>query len=360
MTKGKIGVGIIGGTADRGWAMSAHIPALQSLDGYELRAVSTSRPESARAAADAFGVPACTDPAELSGRDDVDLVVVSVKVPTHLALVTAAIEAGKDVYCEWPLGNGLAESEHLAALARQRGVRSHVGLQVRSAPPIRYVRDLIAEGFVGEVLSTSMIASGGEWGDVVTQPNAYIHDRATGATMLTIPFGHTVDALCWVLGEFRDLMATTAVRRPDVTVVDTGAHIVKTTEDQIAVTGTLESGAVASIHYRGGMSRGTNFLWEINGTKGDIRLTADFGHLQIVPATLYGAQGDAPLAEMSIPAHYIAAPQAPAGAPYNVAQAYARLASNVAVPDFDDAVLRHRMIAAIEESAATGRRTSYR
>ena len=49
----------------------------------------------------------------------------------------------------------------------------------------------------------------------------------------------------------------------------------KNAEDQILVIGQLESGAAASVHYRGGLSRGTNLLWEINGTEGDIQVTAD-------------------------------------------------------------------------------------
>jgi hypothetical protein len=55
---------------------------------------------------------------ELARRDEVDLVVVTVKVPHHREVVTTALQAGKMVLCEWPLGNGLAEAEELAALAR--------------------------------------------------------------------------------------------------------------------------------------------------------------------------------------------------------------------------------------------------
>ena len=55
---------------------------------------------------------------ELARRDEVDLVVVSVKVPHHRKVVTTALQAGKMVLCEWPLGNGLAEAKELAALAR--------------------------------------------------------------------------------------------------------------------------------------------------------------------------------------------------------------------------------------------------
>ena len=101
---------------------------------------------------------------DLVNRVDVDVVAITVKVPYHLELATAALDAGKAVYCEWPLGNGLKEAEILAALAKKKGVLAVAGLQARSAPSVVYVRDLIKQGYVGEVLSTSLIGSGMSWG----------------------------------------------------------------------------------------------------------------------------------------------------------------------------------------------------
>ena len=84
----------------------------------------------------------------------VDLVVVSVKVPEHHQLVSAAIDACKMVFCEWPLGRTSNEAVDLARRARIAGVRTVVGLQASFAPAIRYLADLIADGYIGEVLST--------------------------------------------------------------------------------------------------------------------------------------------------------------------------------------------------------------
>src|SRR5437588_1635605 len=124
MSTKKIRVGIIGASPDRGWAAQAHIPALKSLsEDFEITALSTSRRESADAASKLFGVPAAFDNhQELVKSPTVDVVAVTVKVPYHLELATAALEAGKAVYCEWPLGNGLDEAEALAALAKKQGL----------------------------------------------------------------------------------------------------------------------------------------------------------------------------------------------------------------------------------------------
>ena len=361
----KIRVGIIGASPDRGWAADAHIPALKSLsDDFEITALSTSRPKSADAASKLFGVPVAFDNhQELVNRADVDVVAITVKVPYHLELATAALEAGKAVYCEWPLGNGLKEAQTLAALAKKKGVLAVVGLQARSAPSVAYVRDLIKQGYVGEVLSTSLIGSGYGWGPTVPPFNAYLNDKKNGATMLSIPLGHTVDALCHCLGEVRELTATMTVRRNSFTVDGTGERKPMATEDQVCVTGLLEGGAALSIHYRGGLSRGTNLLWEINGTEGDLQLTAAVGHAQMFEMTVRGGKGaQSALEVLPVPQQYWSTP--PRGQQdlsTNVAQAYARFARDYRegthfCPTFDDAVTRHRMLDAIEKAAATGRR----
>ena len=133
-----------------------------------------------------------------------------------------------------------------------------------------------------------------------------------------------------------------------------------TADDQVCVSGLLEGGAVFAVHYRGGVSRGTNLLWEINGTEGDLQLTAAGGHAQIFEMTVRGGKGaQSSLEVLSVPEKYQWAP--PQGPSTNVAQAYARFARDYRegthfCPTFDDAVTRHRMLDAIERAAATGRR----
>jgi predicted dehydrogenase len=360
--KKRIRVGIIGANPDRGWAAAAHIPALRSLsDDFEITALSTSRRESADAAGKRFDVPLAFDNhQDLVNSDEVDVVAITVKVPHHYELASAAINAGKAVYCEWPLGNGLDEAENLAALAQKKGVLAVTGLQARSAAPVTYVRDLIQQGYVGEVLSTTLIGSGMGWGPIAEQNSAYLYDRKNGATMLSIAFGHAADALCYTLGEMRELSATTAIRRKSFTVSGTGARKPVTADDQVCVSGLLDGGAAFAMHYRGGYSRGTNFLWEINGTEGDLQVTADGGQAQIFDLTVRGGnKTDTSLEAMPVPEQYRSSSvQGPA---LNVAQAYARFARDYyegthLCPTFDDAVIRHRMLSAVEIAAATGQR----
>jgi len=367
MPESTLGVGIIGVSPVRGWAATAHIPALRALPNYQLRALSAHSAESARAAGEVFGVSAVfTDHEQLVTQPDIDLVAVTVKVPHHRALVSAALAAGKAVYCEWPLGRDLDDAQSMASLAAEQGVRTVVGLQARQAPAIQFVQQLLSDGYVGEVLSTTMVGLSVP-GDVVGQPNAYMLDKTNGANLLTIAVGHSLDLLSYVLGEFAELSAVSELRRPLITIDETGEQIVKTAADQIAVIGTLSSGATASIHVREAVAGGTGFLWEINGTDGTLRITADAAVPGIYPLTVAGAHGRNQPAELATPAALTQkwpALTSLEGAPAdNVGRAYAAFAADIdngthTVPDFADAVRRHQVIAAIQRSAAAGERVN--
>jgi predicted dehydrogenase len=293
---------------------------------------------------------------------DVDVVAVTVKVPHHFELTSAALDAGKSVYCEWPLGNGVKEAEALADLARSRGALAVAGLQARSAPPVAYVRDLIRQGYVGEVLSTTLVGSGMGWGSVVEPFNAYLNDKRNGATLLSIAVGHAMDALCFCLGEVQELSATMTTRRTAFTIDPSPDVRPMAAEDQVLVAGLLDGGTALSVHYRGGVSRGTNLLWEINGTEGDLQVTSAGGQPQIFELTVQGGTGaQAALEVLPVPGQYVWSPPQGSGPSANLAQAYAHFARDYRegthlCPTFDDAVTRHRMLEAIETAAVTGRR----
>ena len=94
----RIGVGIVGASADRGWARAAHLPALTALADFSIRAVSTTRTDTAERSRQLFGAARAFDNHhELISRPDVDLVVVCVNVTGHREIVSAALEAGKMV-----------------------------------------------------------------------------------------------------------------------------------------------------------------------------------------------------------------------------------------------------------------------
>jgi predicted dehydrogenase len=300
------------------------------------------------------------DAEKLARHPEVDLVTVSVKVPDHYRPVMAAIEAGKHVYCEWPLGRNTDEAARMRDAANRRGIRHAVGLQGQVSPAVNYTKDLIADGYVGRVLSATMIGCAPNWGPTIDR--AYQADFANGANLLTITGGHTIDALCYCLGEFRELAAFVVSQRDRIPLAGTGEIIVKTAPDQLVVNGIVGDGAVVSFQIRGGMNRGTAFLFEIHGDEGDLQLTATSrASMQRQELNVKRARGDAKeLAELPIPGKYRWVPEGvPPDSPYNVAQLYMRLAESIrdgkpVSPGFDAAVTRHCLLDAIARASETG------
>ena len=230
------------------------------------------------------------------------------------------------------------------------------------SPAFNYAKDLVADGYVGRVLTATMIGCAPNWGPTIDR--AYQADSANGANLLTITGGHQIDALCHCLGEFRELTAFAVSQRDRIPLEETGEMVAKTSPDQLVVNGIVGDGAVISFQIRGGMTRGTEFLFEIHGDKGDLTLSATSrASMQRQGLTVRGAQGAAKdLADLPIPARYRWVPdEVPGGSPYNVAQLYAKLAQSIrdgkaASPGFDAAVTRHRLLDAIVRASETGRK----
>jgi predicted dehydrogenase len=356
MTANPISVGIIGVHPEKGWAAQAHLPALAQLPDYKVAAISHHDGDVARAAAEMFGVERAFSSAdEMVADPNVELVVVAVKVTRHKELVTKALEAGKAVFCEWPLGVDLNEAEELRDLASARGLKTAIGLQARSAPTFAYVRDLVADGYLGDVTSVSLIGSGIVWGDSMPESFAYTLDPAAGASMLHVPFAHSIDAMLHAVGaKMQTVSGRLANRRSTTRIQETNAIVPMKAADQVVVNGTLSNGAIVSAHFRGGISRATNFHLEFNGSKGDLVVTSPVGYIGLGGFTLKGAQNDETLDDLKVPDSY-GGSDLDDGVHHSVAAGYARLAADLRTgtsssPTFEDAVDLHRLIDAIELS----------
>jgi predicted dehydrogenase len=358
----KIRVGIVGATVSPSgsrWGANAHVPALKALPDYELRAVCTAHEDTAKASADAFGAELAFHNFEAMVADaDIDLVVVSVRVPVHYPLVMTALRAGKPVYCEWPLGANLAEAEEMASLARENSLATAVGLQGRSDASLWAAREAIEQGQIGEVLAANLSVIGGAQTER-TSDRVWQSDRRAGANTLTIAGGHSIDALCFVLGEFTEVAARVSTRIKEWRLSDTGGSVPVDAPDYFSVAGRLVSGAEVSVLVASVPSGSGGFRLDVYGREGALTLTS--GSANIGPNQVHLARGREGPAPLPVPDRFRLVPEGtPAGQPLNVAQAYARLADAMRDgapfdPDFDLAVRRHRLLDAIERSSQEGR-----
>lgn len=212
------------------------------------------------------------------------------------------------------------------------------------------------------MLSATITGRGRGWdGTIRTRAVDYVLDRAQGATMLNVPVGHTLSAVDMVLGGLSDITAILANRRKTAVVTDTGETLPMTAWDQVIIGGVLPGGAPLSLHYRGGNARDDlGLLWEINGTEGDLRLTASNGHAQQAAFTLSGARGKG---EDFAPIPLPAADEWTEGPVLgNVCRTYGLMSDDIrkgtrTASDFCDAVRVHQIIDAVERASESRQRT---
>lgn len=346
----KARIGIVGARAGHGsWGSRAHVPALKDAQGFELKAICTAHEDTAAAAAQEYGVElAFHDYKAMAASPDVDMVVVAVNKAKHLEVVNAALEAGKDIFCEWPLGIDFAEAKGMEQASRNKGVRTIIGLQGRSDPTVRYMRELIADGWIGEVVSASLtVASAG----VLERPSTRMSYNP-----LLIGGGHSMDVLAYLVGEFAEVSATVTTQVPVVKMSDTGEMRPLDFPDHALFSGTLESGAVAQVTFAVIPFNPPSPRIEVFGREGTLVLTGTALHQG--PNTLLGSKGKEPLAEMEVPeGFYLVSSATPRGPAFNVGQTYALMESAAEdVPDFAVALERHRLLEAIQRSADEGKR----
>jgi predicted dehydrogenase len=360
----KVRLGLIGASVKGTWSARSHLPAVQASSEVELTAVCTTRADSAEAARQAWGARlAFDDYRKMVASPEIDAVAVVVRVPSHYAPTRAALEAGKHVYCEWPLGRTTAEAVELTALAKAKGLVTAVGLQARVNPAVMHMRELVEAGYVGEVMAVhvSLMREG-----VLTRPSnrTWQRDAELGANTLTIANGHTVDAMRFVTGDFSRLSAVVAIEAKQW--LDTGANtwLDVTSPDNVLVSGRLASGAVASVHIGAIPFAGSGYRMEIYGRDGTLVVSGEDSP-QLSAVSLHGAKGGNKLEPIPVPERFtVAAAGTPSGEAANVGQMYTLFARAIRDrashhPDFETAVDLHRLVDAIKRASDSGREAKF-
>lgn len=355
----KIRLGLIGASVGGTWSARSHLPALKASGDVELAAVCTTRADSAEKARQSWGARlAFDDWRKMVASPEIDAVAVVVRVPSHYEPTKAALEAGKHVYCEWPLGRTTAEAVELAALARDKGLVTAVGLQARANPAIMQMRELVRSGYVGEMLAVHvMLMRDG----VLSRPShrTWQRDAALGANTLTIANGHTVDAMRFVAGDIARLSAVVATQAKQWLDTGTNTWLDVTAPDNILVSGRLQNGAALSSHIAAIPYAGSGYRMEIYGRDGTLVASGEDSP-QLGAVALSGATRGNELAPIAIAGRFtVASPGTPAREAFNVGQMYARFAAAIRdqsgdFPTFDTAVDLHRLIDGIKSASDSG------
>ena len=165
MTDGRlIRVGVLGAGA---WARGAHLPGYRRDPRCRVVAIADTELDRARQAAARVrhSRRRSPNPRELVRRDDIDLIDVCTPSHTHFELAWAALEAGKHVLCEKPVAYDFRDTRRARDLARQKGLKTKVGFTFRYSPAMRYMRELVAGGFIGTPFIFNGYEQNSQWLD---------------------------------------------------------------------------------------------------------------------------------------------------------------------------------------------------
>lgn len=335
-------VGVIGVGSKNSWAREAHVAAVLAVPGLELLSVATRDPDTAQATADEFGAQrGYGDARELIRDDDVDIVTVGAPVPAHRDLILAALDAGKHVVTEWPVGTNTRQTEQLADAASRTDRHTAVDLQARLNPAAVRARHLVGSGAIGRVLTVTGYSSTAGFGPTTTEQSLYLEDPAAGMNLTTIQAAHTVDLAVHLAGSLAGVAALRTVRYPELTVSD-ARHgqpdtARRTVPDHVLLHGRLAAGGALALQVVGGRPPvDAPFHLEIVGETGT--LTLDGGGARGFQAGVLRLLHDGELVDIAddfgtgLPASIV-----------NVAHVYAALRDDIALgssdaPSFDDAV----------------------
>ncbi len=358
-------VGVVGASPP-GFGDRAHLPAVQADPGLVLEAVCTTREQTARAAAKKWQArKSYVGIDDLCGDPDVDLISVAVRPRLHHPLVMSALQAGKPVYCEWPLALTSAEAQEMAALAETEGIPTAIGLQGRFAPAIAWARHLLEEGVVGRPLSFVVSQMLSKF-DVDPDRSWLVrHEEASGA--LFVAFAHVMDSVRFLLGEVESIAARQMTLSPDGLYTDGGAFRWKTA-DTVMATAELVGGVAGTAYVSNAVTPPQGYSLRILGEEGQILLAAPSYYqfspvkVSVGPMTVsVGGRNSDLLEETTIPARFFSdMPVTEGHSAYNVARALSRFADSIRDgerfrPDFRDGVVMHRLLDAVMTSSREGR-----
>jgi predicted dehydrogenase len=258
-------VGLIG----VGWGALVHAPAFRAVDGYEVVALCSTRPESAAQASERLHISdTSTDWASFVRRDDLDLISVSAPVQWHHDMFLAALAAGKHVLCEKPLSLSAAEGRRMAEAAESSNRATLVCFENRWSPEHLAIRQLVDDGVVGTPSFVQVTITTGYWHPTHKPQAAWMYRRDQGGGYLYGQMSHEIDFLQSLFGPAVAVCADVRHSRDRVSTPEGEIEI--TADDTSALLLRLQSGALAVLtNSSAGLMAGTH-LFEAHGSNGTI------------------------------------------------------------------------------------------
>jgi predicted dehydrogenase len=234
------------------WARGAHLPGYRRDHRCEVVAIADPQVDLARAAAAEFGIDAVyRSHEELLARDDIDMVDVCTPSATHFELAWAALEAGKHVLCEKPVAFDYRDTLRAAALAHERNLKTKLGFTFRYSPAMRYMRELIDQGFIGTPFIFNGYEQNSQWIDPRTPLRQVDPDADQSVLQVSSLEGYgapIIDLSHWfVRSTYSQVVGTMRNFIPERMVRATGRTMRMNIDDGDIFIGEFANGALGSI-----------------------------------------------------------------------------------------------------------------
>lgn len=256
------------------FAKDAYLPALRLMDDVEIVAVASARMESARSTADAFGVTkAYDDWQKMLAENEVNFVGIATPTIHHAPMVFAALDAGAHVLCEKPMAMNADEARQMRDRAESLNRVNVIGHELRFNPNRRKIKQLIADGYIGDVRHANLVNISAAWGNPASRPAGdWWSLEEMGGGRMGANGSHQIDLLRYWLGDIGAVSGQVKVMVPNRTDKNTGEPWTATADDFVNFTAEMTSGAIAHAFLSGAARHGTGNVSQIFGSEGTIRL----------------------------------------------------------------------------------------
>jgi predicted dehydrogenase len=374
-----VGHGFMGAAHSQGWRNAPRFFDLPARPSMSVLVGRSAGP--VRAAADTWGwAETATDWRSVIERDDIDVVDIVTPGDSHAEIAIAALDAGKHVLCEKPLGNTVAEAEAMAdaaARAAQRGVFAMVGFTYRRVPAATFARDLVAAGRIGDVRQVRA-SYRQDWLSDAESPMTWRLDKArAGSGALGDIGAHAVDLAQFITGqdiaEVSGVLQTIVAERPllaetrGLSGTASTERGTVTVDDLALFTARFESGLLGSFEAsRFATGRKNALRIEVSGSDGAIAFDLeDLNALQLYDATLPVTERGFSRILVTEPEHPYLSAWWPAGHVLGYEHGFTHQAKDFVeaierreqpTPSFADGLRVQRVLGAVETSAGDGSR----
>ena len=181
-----------------GYISHYHARALQKLANVKINTVAAKTVKSAKKFAEKYNIETATDSAlSLTGRNDIDAVLINTPNYLHAPYAIDFLKNNKDVFLEKPMAMNTAEGNRIAAVASESGRLVMVGHMWRFDEEVKYIKSVISSGKVGKIFKTKGYGIHENWG-----PDGWFTQKEKAGGGALIDMGvHAIDTVRYLLGE---------------------------------------------------------------------------------------------------------------------------------------------------------------